>query len=301
MTKVIPKTSPPVLNQNLKQMVPKNAAKAKVTAPENTAKDISGQAKELNANPPQGTQPTDQEALSTAADVSKNLAKLPVIPIVLPKETKKLQDTLHDKLILKDHPKSAPIRKPAVLFIEGFSAFGISNGDGIRDMADNFPGAKRFSWDEKDKIIDEIKKHAPDQPVVLVGHSFGGDSAVEIANELNSAKNSFRTIDLLVSIDSVGFNNTIMPMNVKRNLNFFQEGVLPFLHGNPTVARNTDYTEVVNELRNELHSKIEDTPEVQYKIFETIKDTIHETEQIKDLEQVILKVLAQNSGALEKS
>jgi predicted RNA methylase len=154
MTKVIPKTSPSVLNQNLKQMVPKNAAKAKVTAPENTAKDISGQAKELNANPPQGTQPTDQEALSTAADVSKNLAKLPVIPIVLPKETKKLQDTLHDKPILKDHPKSAPIRKPAVLFIEGFSAFGISNGDGIKDMADNFPGAKRFSWDEKDKIID---------------------------------------------------------------------------------------------------------------------------------------------------
>ena len=82
---------------------------------------------------------------------------------------------------------------------------------------------------------------------------------------------------------------------------FFQEGVIPFLHGNPTVARNTDYTEVVNELRNELHSKIEDTPEVQYKIFETIQDTIHETEQIKDLEQVILKVLAQNSGALEKS
>jgi hypothetical protein len=63
-------------------------------------------------------------------------------------------------------------------------------------------------------------------------------------------------------------------MNVKRNLNFFQEGVVPFLHGNPTVARNTDYTEITNELRTELHSRIDDSPEVQFKIFESINETI---------------------------
>jgi hypothetical protein len=220
---------------------------------------------------------------------------------VIPKDTKKLEQKLQDKIdsgeIPKAHHKPLPlIKKPAVLFIEGFSAFGISNGDGIKDMAENFPDAKRFSWDEQEKIVEEIKKHAPDQPVVLVGHSFGGDSAVEVANELNSAKHGFRNVDLLVSIDAVGRHHTIIPMNVKRNLNFFGEGVVPFLHGDPSVARNTDYTEVVNELRSELHSRMEDAPEVQYKIFETINDTIHEKKQSHELEQLIMSALTQISG-----
>jgi hypothetical protein len=85
-------------------------------------------------------------------------------------------------------------------------------------------------------------------------------------------------------------------MNVKRNLNFFGEGVVPFLHGDPSVARNTDYTEVVNELRSELHSRMEDAPEVQYKIFETINDTIHEKKQSHELEQLIMSALTQISG-----
>ena len=123
---------------------------------------------------------------------------MPVLPIITPSESKdttKLEEKISDKPIKE---KLSFIKKPAVIFIEGFSAFGISDGDGIKDMADNLPGAKRFSWDQQKDIIDEIKKHAPDQPVVLVGHSFGGDSAVEIANTLNTVKNGFRNIDLLV-------------------------------------------------------------------------------------------------------
>jgi hypothetical protein len=116
-----------------------------------------------------------------------------------------------------------------------------------------------------------------------VGHSFGGDTAVEVANELNSAKNAFRKVDLLISLDSVGFNNTILPINVQRNLNFFQEGVIPFLHGNPNIARNTDRTEVINELRSELHSKIEDSEDVQFKIFENIKETLGTNEPDQEI------------------
>jgi hypothetical protein len=269
---------------------------------ETPTSEISDKAKELN-NTAQTETPVSNatEAASKATDVGKALAKAPILPIVIPKDTKKLEQKLQDKIdsgeIPKAHHKPLPlIKKPAVLFIEGFSAFGISNGDGIKDMAENFPDAKKFSWDEQGKIVEEIKKHAPDQPVVLVGHSFGGDSAVEVANELNSAKHGFRNIDLLVSIDAVGRHHTIIPMNVKRNLNFFGEGVVPFLHGDPSVARNTDYTEVVNELRSELHSRMEDTPEVQYKIFETINDTIHEKKQSHELEQLIMSALTQISG-----
>jgi hypothetical protein len=279
MTTVQTKSHEPIKNDNLANLKPMKGK----SLPAQTAKplaptDISSASKTLNeAQPPETPNAPMQaaEAKSSALNVAKTLAKVPVLPIVVPSESKDLKK-LDEKISDKLPPKLTFIKKPALIFIEGFSLFGISNGDGIKDMADNLPGAKRFSWNEQDKIIDQIKKHAPDQPVVLVGHSFGGDSAVEIANTLNTVKNGFRGIDLLVSIDSVGMNNTIIPMNVKRNLNFIAEGVIPFLHGNPDIARSVDHTEVVNELRSELHSKMEDSEEVQFKIFESINGILNE-------------------------
>ena len=279
MTTVQPKSREVIKNENLKKLKPiGDSGKILHAGKAHAPIDISETAKTLNTSP---TQPTDAPALNSekaavaASDVAQTLAKIPVLPVVMPselKDSKKLQEKISDNT----PPKVSFIKKPAVIFVEGFSLFGLSDGDGIKDMSDNLPGAKRFSWNEQDKIIDEIKKHAPDQPVVLVGHSFGGDSAVEIANSLNTAKNGFRTIDLLVSIDSVGFNNTIIPMNVKRNLNFIADGSMPIIHGNPNIARNGDYTEVINELRPEIHSKMDDSQEIQFKIFESINDVLSE-------------------------
>ncbi len=308
MTKVADKA--PVKNSNLQNLKPfrgngKLPAEAAKTAEGLPKAEITDQAKMLKAQetvPPSST-PVESTPESTpeqpsssvmdkAASVAKAIAKAPVMPVVVPKSTKSIENKISDK-----KPDAPPhfIKKPAVIFIEGFSMFGISNGDGIKEMSDNFPGAKRFDWTEHDKIIGEIKKHAPDQPVVLVGHSFGGDTAIEVANELNSAKNGFRPIDLLVSIDAVGMNKTIIPINVKSNLNFFGEGIIPFVHGDPTVARNTKYTEVTNELRSDMHSKMDDSPEVQFEIFQKINEVlgnagqedifieISETSQIKDV------------------
>lgn len=305
MTTVQTKLNGPIKNENLKNLKPINGKTAKPSALKSpAAPDISETAKTLNANTP--SEPTTPEAPNTpnvpaestasevsssATSVAKTLAKMPVLPIVTPSESKDMKK-LEEKITEPLPSKVSFIKKPAVIFIEGFSAFGISNGDGIKDMSDNLPGSKKFSWDEQDKIIEEIKKHSPDQPVILVGHSFGGDSAVEIANTLNSVKNGFRSIDLLVSIDSVGMNHNIIPMNVKRNLNFFGEGVVPFLHGDPNVARNTDYTDVINELRSELHSKMDDSEEVQFKIFKSINEVLSETnhpdlfEEIQKQEQL---------------
>lgn len=322
MTKVAEKSAPPI-NNNLKNL--KSFRGAKALAPGETAKlpeapaklgeeipkaDITNQAKTLNAAEevkPETTQPTEapsksqsSEVLSKAASVAKAIAKAPVMPIIVPTDTKKIEAKIADKKA--DAPVHF-IKKPAVIFIEGFSMFGISNGDGITDMADNYPGAKKFSWEEHGKIMDEIKKHSPDQPVVLVGHSFGGDTAIEVANELNSPKNGFRSVDLLVSIDAVGMNKTIIPVNVKSNLNYFGEGLIPFVHGDPTVARNTKYTDVTNELRNDMHSKMDDSPEIQFEIFNKINDVlgshgeedifieISETNQIKDVLEALKKSL----------
>jgi hypothetical protein len=281
-------------NENLKNLKPLHGkTTALPAAKEPSSADISENAKTLNASPSSDKAPDTSSVESSAKSVASTLAKMPVLPIVVPSESKDVKK-IEDKLSDAHPPKLSFIKKPAVIFIEGFSAFGISNGDGIKDMADNLPGSKRFSWNEQDKIIDEIKKHAPDQPVVLVGHSFGGDSAVEIANTLNNVKNGFRSVDLLVSIDSVGMNHSIIPMNVKRNLNFFGEGVVPFLHGDPNVARNTDYTEVQNELRTELHSKMEDSQEVQFKIFESINEVLADRNQPDLFEE-----MQKNSAVLE--
>ena len=307
MTKVTDKPLTPKINNNLQNLKSFRGGKAVPASlkPDIAQTEITEQAKFLNAetNPETNKTETSSEVASKATSIAKAIAKAPVLPIIVPGKPKNLSDKLDDKKI--EDKKPAPlhfIKKPAVIFIEGFSAFGISNGDGISEMAEGLPGAKKFSWEEHDKILAEIKRHAPDQPVVLVGHSFGGDTAIEVANELNSVKNGFRGIDLIVSIDAVGMNKTIIPMNVKRNLNFFGEGILPFVHGDPTVARNTKYTDVVNELRSDMHSKMEDNPEVQFQIFEAINETlgnkgkedifieITETSQIKD----ILEALKEN-------
>lgn len=297
LMKSVQRPSSSVANDNLKDLKPftgkgahshsaKDPLKAKASPPGAAPVDISENAKALNEKtpPPESSNPAEktmESVGSTAKAVGAAIAKMPVLPIVVSKDSKNSKDVKKMEEKLSD-PKASKfnfINRPAVIFIEGFSAFGMSNGDGIKDMADNFPGAKRFSWDEHDKIIDEIKKHAPDRAVVLVGHSFGADTAVEVASTLNNVKNAFRSVDLLVSIDSVGLNHSIIPINVKRNLNFFGEGVVPFLHGEPNVARNTDYSDVVNELRPELHSKMEDSSEVQYKIFESINEVLAENDQ----------------------
>lgn len=291
MTKM-PEKNSHITNQNLADLKPfrgggKNAGKipeASLKAPlESPEADITAQAKNLSTSSarPSQTQTSSSEASSKAQSVVSALAKAPILPIVVPKETNKIANSLGEnktnalKAENKNEEKLHFIKKPAVIFIEGFSPFGISNGDGISEMADNYPGAKKFSWQQHDEIMKEIKKHSPEQPVVLVGHSFGGDTAIEVANDFNSVKNGFRSIDLLVSIDAVGMNKTIIPMNVKKNLNFFGEGILPFIHGDPNIARNTKHTEVINELRTEWHSKMDDNPEVQYEIFENINRVVN--------------------------
>ncbi|MBC7715221.1 MAG: hypothetical protein H7177_17885 [Rhizobacter sp.] len=292
MTKVAEKAVPAVVNNhNLKSVKPFRGHGKEVAtkAPGEIPKaDITEQAKALNAaEEAKTTEPTSssesspskstaKEVLEKATSVAKAVSKVPVLPIITPSADSKALQAADKKLNNEKRPEPPihQIKKPAVIFIEGFSMFGISNGDGIKDMADNFPGAKKFDWTDHDKIVEEIKKHAPDQPVVLVGHSFGGDTAIEVANELNSPKHGFRSVDLLVSIDAVGMNKTIIPVNVKSNLNFFGEGLIPFVHGDPTVARNTKYTEVTNELRSEMHSKMDDNPEVQFEIFNKINETL---------------------------
>ena len=126
---------------------------------------------------------------------------------------------------------------------------------------------------QQEDIIKEIKKVALNQPVILVGHSFGGDTAVDIANSLDSLEHGFRSVDLLITMDSVGFNNDIIPQNVKKHLNIFGETSL-FLNDGPHVARRHDKTDVKNILSPLDHTDLDDDKGHQFEIVNLIQETL---------------------------
>lgn len=174
------------------------------------------------------------------------------------------------------------INQPGIFFISGMQLWtlGSMSGNSMEAMAENIPGADAFSYRDHEEILAEIKRRPVGQPIILVGHSFGGDTAVEIAKELNTMENGFRKVDLLITMDSVGFDNDIIPINVRKNLNFIGDRDA-FFNDGPNIARNTEKTDVVNELRSEDHTGIDDSEEVQFKVFEAINELMTEADRKK--------------------
>jgi hypothetical protein len=166
------------------------------------------------------------------------------------------------------------IDKPAVFFIGGISLFDADfMGNGLKQMTEAVDEGRYYNWDQKDEMIDQIKLRKRSQPVILVGHGFGADSAVEISQELNTIENGFRTIDLLVTLNSVGTDNDFIPQNVTKNLNFLTADNGWFDDG-PNIATNYKRTKVENYLRPEDHSDLDDTTDVQIEVLNAINNLI---------------------------
>ena len=142
---------------------------------------------------------------------------------------------------------------------------------GLGRIAESVEGARLYGWDQKSEIIERIEQTHPDYPVILVGHSLGGDTAVDVANELDSLDHNFRKVDLLVTLDAVGFNNDIIPQNVKEHLNVFGERDVFFLNDGPHVARRHEKTEVKNILSPLEHTELDDAKDIQYEIVDAIE------------------------------
>jgi hypothetical protein len=189
-------------------------------------------------------------------------------------DKKEVKDTRKTSALEAD--KRGTIKKPGIFFIPGMEIFSNSSSgryDGMRQMAESIVGARIYGWDQKDEILKEIKKLHIDQPVVIVGHSLGGDTAHEIAEELNKVENGFRKVDLLVTIDSVGIDNNIVPANVKRNLNIFGEKDFLFNDG-PHAPRDAQKTKIMNVIRPESHTALDDTKDIQRDIINSIQDIL---------------------------
>jgi hypothetical protein len=204
-------------------------------------------------------------------DLAKDLAK------------DKIKDEVEQKAeeVKKPEIKNGTLKKPAIFFIKGLDVFSSpskSEGGyaGVGRIAESIEGSRLYGWDQKDEIIKEINKVHKDYPVILVGHSLGGDTAIEVADQLDSLKENFRPVDLLVTIDSIGFSHDIVPQNVKKHLNIFGENSF-FLKDGPHVARREEKTNVRNILSPLDHTDIDDDKEVQFEIVNLIQETLKNT------------------------
>lgn len=164
---------------------------------------------------------------------------------------------------------------PGMYFISGFKLFNGAKGDGIEEMAQHLEGAQHYSWVHENEILQDIVKRPAEEPIILVGHSLGGNAAVKIARELNSPAYGFRQVDLVVTMDSFGLDNDVIPTNVKKNLNFIGHRNI-FLNDGPNIARDSERTEVINELRDEMHTQIDNASDIQEKVYRKIAGAVAE-------------------------
>jgi hypothetical protein len=194
------------------------------------------------------------------------------------------KDRVKEKVVAKAQEvkdpqiKAGTLKRPAILFIKGLDVLSSpskSEGGyaGIGRIAESIEGSRIYGWDQKDEIIKEIRNVHRDFPVILVGHSLGGDTAIEVADELDGLEENFRTVDLLVTVDAIGFSHDIVPQNVKKHLNVFGENSL-FLKDGPHVARREEKTDVRNILSPLDHTDIDDDKGVQFEIVTLIQDTL---------------------------
>jgi hypothetical protein len=104
------------------------------------------------------------------------------------------------------------------------------------------------------------------EKINVVGHSFGGDTAKDVARALDQIN---LPVNVLATIDAVGIDSNMIPGNVRTNPNFIQ-GNTPFLHGEKNTPVNPSQTTVENIVRPEGHWGIATAPEVRDKIIKGI-------------------------------
>lgn len=229
------------------------------------------------ASPPSVSAPSLPSIPTPSLPSAPSLPKLEVKDVVKDQVKEEAKETVKD--IAKVEVKEGTLKKPVIIFIKGLDILSSpskseSGYAGVGRLAESVKGSRIYGWDQKDEIIKEIKKVALNQPVVLVGHSFGGDTAVDIANSLDSLEHGFRPVDLLVTMDAVGFSNDIIPQNVRKHLNIFGETSL-FLNDGPHVARRHEMTDVKNILSPLDHTDLDDDKGNQYEIVKLIQETLN--------------------------
>jgi hypothetical protein len=153
---------------------------------------------------------------------------------------------------------SGPLDRIANASFEGKS------GEGLRSLAQEFDTAftaqhvngRVLPWDQESEAADFVRSLNRLDELVVVGHSFGGDSALEFANTLTPG----RPIDFLVTIDSACVlcpGGTVKPANVLQQVELYHTPnagdnplVPPFLKRLSNPDQSINVTDLFNEPNN---------------------------------------------------
>lgn len=154
------------------------------------------------------------------------------------------------RFLLRHHSPRLWLYRCAMLCVIGLTTFGASTAFALTNQVVLFTGflagsnagmdylnahlasagipnylGQVFEWSEQDEAADWIFANASERAtLVLIGHSFGGHSALQVAN--NNLKPEGIGVDLTIQIDSVanfdGGVNNVLPTNVDVGFNYFQ-------------------------------------------------------------------------------
>ena len=144
-------------------------------------------------------------------------------------------------------------------FIGVFSTGMNTLGDELKDGGVQATVFQADQWTSvADTIADRYKNNPTAEPIVLVGHSYGADNIVRVAQRL---KDKNVKIDLLITLDPV--TPPKVPANVKQVVNLYQSNgvfdAMPWLRGIPLEAEKPNTVALANEnIRTDRKDLLED-------------------------------------------
>lgn len=144
------------------------------------------------------------------------------------------------------------------------ASFQGKSGEGLQSLAQEFNAmfaaqhvsGRVLPWDQESAAADFVRSLNRLDELIVVGHSFGGDSALEFANTLTPG----RPIDLLVTIDAACVQcpgGTVKPADVLQEVELFHTPnagdnplVPPFLERLSNPDQSFNVTDLFNEPNN---------------------------------------------------
>ncbi len=209
-------------------------------------------------------------------------------------------------LLLRHHLRRRWLYRCAMLCVIGLTSFGASATFALTNQVVLFTGflagsnagmdylnahlasagipnylGQVFEWSEQDEAADWIFANASERAtLVLIGHSFGGHSALQVAN--NELKPVGIGVDLTIQIDSVanfdGGVNNVLPTNVDQGFNYFQISTGGFFEpqGVHVVTGATNInTEVLFGDTSITHTSIDNDVRLYARITQNIFDNLN--------------------------
>ncbi|BAY75419.1 hypothetical protein NIES25_18640 [Nostoc linckia NIES-25] len=136
---------------------------------------------------------------------------------------------------------------------------------------------KNFTPSQTQEAFAFINSFSPDSKLIIVGHSLGGDSVIELAEDYLLPKN--KMVDLTIQIDSYGLYDEKLPKNVKQGINYWQFATGSVLSGDLQGAAyvlgaiNINAENLLGvDYKNITHTNIDEY--LKYTIIEDVKNAI---------------------------